>query len=54
MNFIKELLQIKRKQLCLEEQRSVDIKLMRYDIHSILELMKGGVKDGKHKNKRNR
>ena len=53
MRFFKRLMEIKEQQLQLEGLRTFEIMRIHHHVEEILELMKGGVKDGKNKNKPN-
>ena len=54
MKFLRRLMEIKEEQLSLEQSRNCYIRGIEFDLLQILEILKGGVKDGKNKNKRNR
>ena len=53
MRWLRKLMEIKVAQLLLERQMTREIIAINNKMFRILELMKGGVKDGKNKNKRN-
>ena len=54
MTFIRRLMEIKEDQLKMEMIRCHTLHRIEENLKKILKELKGGVKDGKNKNKRNR